>query len=142
MPDDAIDFELVTNAGQLATPPPLSRERVVLSWKTTSGKSAAMYVSELTALEFGEYQESMRVYEGGGVVGVSMRHDDLRFLSYVCRDAHGNRIWQTTDAAIEQLGRYGRASITSLLAAANRVNRADEDPASAEGNSEPTRTGS
>lgn len=143
MSDDDIDFELVTNANQLAPPPPLTRERVVLpDWKTTSGKAVGFLAWELTALEWGEFQETSRVYRNGDFAGISLVNEDLRYLSFTLRDANGNRLWSTPEAAVAQLGCYGKASITLLVAASNRVNSKNADQASAEGNSEPTPTGS
>lgn len=139
MSDDDIDFELITNAAQLAPPPPLRRERVVLpDWKTTSGKAVGFYVYELTALGYSDFQDGLRTWDGATVTAVDVKHQDLHFLAATVRDANGNRIWPDAKAAIAQLGRYGRSSIERLLVAANRVNGEDVTPADAEGNSEPT----
>lgn len=138
MSDDDIDFELVTNANQLAPPPPLARERVILpGWKTTSGKAVGFFVYELTALEFGEFQDSTRVYDGGAFTGITLKNEDLKLLAFTVRDANGNRLWNTTESAVAQLGRFGQASINLLVAASSRMNQ-KADRASAEGNSEPT----
>lgn len=143
MPDlDDLDFELVTNANQLAPPPPLNRERVILpDWRTSTGKVAAVWVYELTALEFGQYQNSLRVYTDGRFVGINLEHDDLKLLAYTVRDGNGNRLWNTAQAVIDKLGQYGQASIDLLTAASNRVQK-KQDPASAEGNSAETPTDS
>lgn len=147
MSDDDIDFELITNASQLAPPPPLAKERVVMpDWRTTSGKAAAFYEWELTALDYTNFQEGMRTWEngvrGGRVTAVDVTHQDFHFLAATTRDANGNRIWHDAKAAIAQLGQFGQASIDKLLAAAQRVNRGNVAPADAEGNSEPTPSGS
>lgn len=144
MSDDDIDFELVTNANQLAPPPPLARERVILpGWKTTSGKAVGFWVSELTALEFGEFQDSTRIYDGGRFTGITLKNEDLKLLAFTVRDGNGNRLWHTTESAVAQLGRFGQASIDLLVAASSRMNqRKNEDQASAEGNSAPTPTDS
>lgn len=136
--DDDIDFELVTNASQFAPPAAMGRERVILpNLKTTSGRVAAVYVQELTAREYYEHQDALRVYEDGRFTGINHKNDDLKLLAIAVRDPNGNRLWPTAKVAIEQLGRYGQKSINTLLEAYVRMNRpADEE--SAEGNSEPT----
>jgi hypothetical protein len=132
--DDDVDFEIVTSARQLGPPPALRRELVVLpEIRTTSGKATALYEYELSAKDFSAYQETSRVYVAGEFRSVTFKDEEIRFLAFTTRDENGNRLWHSTDAAIAQLGMYGRTSLQKLVAAANRVNSASVS--SAEGNS-------
>ena len=144
MPDDDVDFEIVTTASQLGPPPALRRERVVLvDWKTVSGRAAAFYVYEMSALQYGEYQECLRIYKDGELSSIDLRNDELKFLAFTIRDPNGNRLWPTTSAAVAQLGSYGKADINLLLAASNRMNANTRKAVErAEGNSEGARNGS
>jgi hypothetical protein len=133
--DDDLDFEIVTNASQMAPPLPLRRERVILrNVHTTAKKLAAIWQYELNALDHNLFQETGRVYVNGDLQGVTMKNNILRFLAFTSRDPNGNRLWQTVEEAIAQLGKYGKTDIDLLLDAANRVN--SPNPASAEKNSE------
>lgn len=135
--DDDLDFELVTSARQLAPPPPLRREKVVLTeWKTTSGKAAGFLAWELTGADWAEFMESGRIYRNGTFQRYDNKDEDIRFLAYTLRDGQGNRLWHTVDAAKGQLGHLGKASLNLLLNAANKVNAPKE--AAEEGNSEKT----
>jgi hypothetical protein len=125
----------------LASPPPLKKEPVTLAeWKTTSGKAARFLVWELTAADYAEFLESGRVYKDGVLKRYETKTEDVRFLAFTVRDQHGNRLWNTMDAAVGQLGSLGKATLNLLLNAANAVNSAPA--ASAEGNSGETANGS
>lgn len=139
--DDLDEFELVTNARQLAAAPPLRQEKVtVTDWKTTSGKAARFLVWELTAVDYADFVESGRVYKDGVLKRYDNKDEDVRFLAYTVRDQNNNRLWPTVDAAKAQLGQLGKASLNLLIAASNRVNSARSS--SAEGNSDATPTDS
>lgn len=132
---EELDFELITNIGMLAPPPPLRNETVTVpEWKTTSGKAARFLAWELTANDFADYVESGRVYKNNVLQRYNQRDEDVRFLSYTLRDQHGHRLWNKVEEAKVQLGRLGRSSLSELVAAANRVNSAKES--ATEGNSE------
>lgn len=134
---DELDFELVTSARMLAPAPSLRHEKVILKeWLTTSGKPACFLVWEQTAADYAEFLESGRVYKDGVLRRYDTKDEDFRFLSYVIRDSHNNRLWHSFEAAKLQLGAIGKSSLGVLMAAANRVN--NERPGSAEGNSETT----
>jgi hypothetical protein len=136
--DEDIDFELVTNFKQLAAPPPLRKEAVtVAEWKTKSGKSARFLLWELTASDYADFLESGWTYnKDGSRKRYDNKSEDFRFLGYVIRDAHGNRIFTTTDSANSQLGGLGKATLNLLMGTANKVNMARE--ADSEGNSDET----
>jgi len=135
--DDDVDYELVTNARQLAPPPALRKEPVIVAdWKTVSGKAARFLVWELTAADYAEFLESGRVYKDGVLKRYDVKDEDIRLLAFTVRDQHGNRLWNTVEAAKSQLGALGKASLNLLLNAANEVNSAK--PGSAEGNSDET----
>lgn len=139
---EELDFELVTNARQLASPPPLRHEPVTLTeWKTTSGKAARFLVWELDANDYASFFESGWVYNKDGS---RKRYDDefqdIRFLAHVLRDQHGNRLWPKTEDAKAVLGRLGKSSINDLAAVATRLNSARDG--AKEGNSEGTRNDS
>ena len=136
-PEDDLDFELVTSFRQLASPPPLRQEKITLTeWKTNSGKAARFLVWELTAGDYAEFLESGRIYKDGVLKRYETKTEDIRFLAFTIRDQHGNRLWNTTEGAVNQLGNLGKATLNLLLNAANSVNSAN--PASAEGNSDET----
>lgn len=139
---DEPEFELITSSRQLAAPPELRKEKVILAdWLTNSGKPAAFLEWELTAADWAEFMESGRVYtKDGAFRRYDNKDEDVRFLAFTTRDQHNNRIWPTVDAAKAQLGHLGRADLLLLMAAANRMNRAKD--ASAEGNSEETESAS
>lgn len=134
------EFELVTNARQLAPPPALRTETVSLpEWKTTSGKAARFMLWELTAADYAEFFESGRVYgKDGTMLRYNAQNEDVRFLAYTVRDQHGNRLWPKVEAAQAQLGGLGKASLNILMNAANRMNAPKDS--SAEGNSEETQS--
>jgi hypothetical protein len=135
--DDELEFELVVSARQLAPPPPLRKERVIVTdWPTTSGKAAAFLVWELTAGDYADMVEAGRVYRDGAFQRFNLPYEDFRLLAYVVRDQHGNRLWSSVDAAKGQLRDLGKASLNLLLNAASRVNAVKV--AAAEGNSEET----
>lgn len=141
MPDvvaDELEFELVTNLKQLSTPPPLRKEAVTVSeWKTRSGKSARFLLWELTAADYAEFLESgWTLNKDGSRKRYDNKTEDVRFLGYTIRDASGNRIFNTADAANSQLGSLGKATLNLLMNAANRVNMAKESDT--EGNSDET----
>ena len=139
--DDELDFELVLSARQLASPPPLRQEKVTLAeWKTKNGKAARFLVWELTAADYAEFLESGRIYKDGVLKRYETKTEDIRFLAFTIRDQHGNRLWNTNEAAVTQLGTLGKATLNLLLNAANSVNSAS--PASAEGNSDGTQNDS
>lgn len=141
VPADELEFELVTSIRQLAAAPSLRKEPVTLAdWKTVSGKAARFLVWELTAADYAEFLESGRIYKDGVLKRYETKTEDVRFLAFTIRDQHGNRLWNTTEAANAQLGNLGKATLNLLLNAANAVNTAS--PASAEGNSEETPSGS
>jgi hypothetical protein len=139
--DDDVDFEILTNANQLAPPPPLRVEEVVLPGvKLKNGKAAKVFCHELTALEYDEFQDTGRVYDKtGALVSANIRNEDLRFLAFTVRDHHGNRIWHTVEACKAQLGQYGKSVTSRLMVAANKANFGDAD---AEGNSDGSSGGS
>jgi hypothetical protein len=140
---DELDFELITNAKQMLPPKPPRKEPVVL---TELGKNArdryqGYLMWELTQGEFNDYQRSNKVLDNNGYEqGVDFSHSEIKLLSFCARDANGNRIWSTPEKAVEQLKKYGRATIEKMLAAANKANSISV--ASAEGNSEETESGS
>lgn len=140
--EDDLDFELVTSARQLAPPPPLRREPVTLEdWKTVSGKSARFLVWELTAGDWATFMESGRTYnKDGAFKSYDTQGEDIRFVAFTARDQHGNRLWNRVEDAKAQLEPLGKATLNLLLEAANKVNSAK--PASAEGNSDETTSGS
>lgn len=134
MSDDTVTF--ITNASQLAPPPPLKREPVgnVPGLTAMDGTPARLFAQELNAYDFGEYQASLRD-DNGDLTNKTYSHNNLKFLSYTIVDARGNRLWHTEKAAIEQLGRYGQSIISKLFEAAVKVNAADEGAVDrAEGN--------
>lgn len=136
-----LDFELITNFKQLAPPPPLRKEKVVLAdVKTVRGKPAGFFCWELSALDYSEFQETTRVYVNGSLDSISLKNEDMKYLAYTVRDANNNRIWNTVEEAIAQLGQFGRSVTNQLVAASNRVNSSNYT--SAEGNSEKTQTDS
>lgn len=138
---DELDFELVTNARQLAAAPPLRNEAVVVpEWMTTSGKVARLMVWELTALDYADFMEEGRTYKDGVVVSYDARREDLRFLAWCVRDQHNNRIWAKSEEAFPVLGPLGRTTLNVLMSAANRVNSAKA--ASTGGNSPETQSDS
>jgi hypothetical protein len=138
--DTEVEYELITSARQLASPPALRKEEVkVPDWPTTSGKGARFLVWEMTAADWAEFMEAGRVYsKEGNFLRYDTKDEDMRFLAYSIRDQHGNRIWPTVPAASGVLGSVGKAVVNLLLTAANKVNRAR----SAEGNSEETQIAS
>jgi len=137
--ESEIDFELVTSARSLGAAPKLRRERVILpEVKTKSGKAAAFLCWELDALEYGEFQDSSRVYKDGEHVGNSAKNEDLRFLAFTLRDGNGNRLWSNLEDAKSQLGKYGKSVTSKLMVASNKANFGDRDEPSAEKNSEAT----
>lgn len=138
---DEEEFELVSSVRQLDDGPALRREAVTLTdWKTKSGKPARFLTWELSAADWAEFMESGRIYKNGVLQRYDNKDEDIRFLAYTLRDAHGNRLWPTIEAAQRQLGELGRATLLALINAANRVNSAKS--ASAEGNSDATPTAS
>lgn len=126
--DDDVDYELITNARQLAPPPPLRKELVtVADWKTTSGKAARFLVWELTGADHAEFVESGRSYNSdGSFKRYDSATEEVRFLAAVLRDQHGNPLWPKTEDARAQLGKLGKSTINLLMAAANRMNSAKE----------------
>jgi hypothetical protein len=133
---EEIDFEIVTNVRMLAPPPALRHEPITLKdWKTTSGKKARFLVWELTAADHADWIESGRVYTKDGVFKrFDNKDNDIRFLAYVLRDPHGNRLWHTVETAKAVLGSIGRSDIEALLEVANKMNSAKDG--ATEGNSE------
>jgi hypothetical protein len=135
--DEDLDFELITNTGQLAAAPALRKEVVTLKdWKTQSGKAARFMVWELTAATYSEFLESGRVYKNGALLRYDGKDEDIRLLAYTVGDQHGNRLWKSAEAAKLQLGPLGKASMDLLLKAANGVNSVQQ--ADTEGNSDGT----
>jgi len=137
MPDVVEDeFELITNFKQLAAPPELRKEAVTVSeWKTKSGKAARFLLWELTASDYADFLESGWTYnKDGSRKRYDNKTEDFRFLGYVIRDASGNRIFNTTEAASTQLGGLGKATLNLLMGTANKVNMARDT----EGNSDET----
>lgn len=135
--DDDLDFELVTSAKQLSAAPPLRSETVTLKdWKTQSGKAARFKVWELTAATYADFLESGRVYKDGTLKRYDVKDEDIRLLAYTVGDQHGNRLWNTVEAAKAQLGPLGKANLDVLLKAANGVNSVQQ--ADTEGNSDGT----
>lgn len=130
------EFELITNFKQLAAPPELRKEAVTVSeWKTKSGKAARFLLWELTASDYADFLESGWSYnKDGSRKRYDNKTEDFRFLGYVIRDASGNRIFNTADAASTQLGNLGKATLNLLMGTANKVNMARDT----EGNSEET----
>jgi hypothetical protein len=123
--EDEEEFELVTNARQLAPPPSLRTEKVTLKdWPTVSGKPARFILWEMTAADYEDFFDAGRIYKDGAFIRYSSKFEDIRFLAWTTRDQYGNRLWPTVDAAKAQLGGVGRASLNLLLNAANRVNSA------------------
>jgi hypothetical protein len=139
--EEDLDFELVTSSRMLAPPPPLRKEPVTVDdWKTTSGKKARFLAWELTAADFAGCIESGWTYKDGARKKYDEEGADIRFLAYVLRDQHGNRLWNKVEDAKAQLGQLGRASIQTLVAAGNRMNTAKE--MAKEGNFETTQSDS
>lgn len=137
MPDVVEDeFELITNFKQLAAPPELRKEAVTVSeWKTKSGKAARFLLWELTASDYADFLESGWSYnKDGSRKRYDNKTEDFRFLGWVIRDAHGNRIFNTVEAASAQLGGLGKATLNLLMGTANKVNMARDT----EGNSDET----
>lgn len=137
MPDVVEDeFELITNFKQLAAPPELRKEAVtVTEWKTKSGKAARFLLWELTAADYADFLESGWTYnKDGSRKRYDNKTEDFRFLGWVIRDSHGNRIFNTTEAASTQLGNLGKATLNLLMGTANKVNMARDT----EGNFEET----
>jgi hypothetical protein len=138
--------KLITNTRQLPPPPKLKTEIVWLDELENNGEVPGFVMSELTAFDFGEYQDSLRTHDStGATTGVDFKHDDLKLLAHTTRDADGNRLWQTSEAAVSDLGRYGKTIIDKLVAASNRVNgggRSKADQESAEENLDSTQNGS
>jgi len=89
-------------------------------------------------LEYGEFQDSSRVYKDGEHVGNSAKNEDLRFLAFTLRDGNGNRLWSNLEDAKSQLGKYGKSVTSKLMVASNKANFGDRDEPSAEKNSEAT----
>lgn len=132
---EELDFELVTNARMLGNPPPLRKEAVTVpDWPTQSGKAARFLAWEMTANEFGEYQDAGWVYKNGVRTRFNDKDTDIRFLSYTLRDQHGHRLWGKLADAQAQLGKLGKSSLGALVAASNRVNSPKDE--GTEGNSE------
>lgn len=140
--DDDDDFELITSARQLGTPPPLRKEEVkIRDWPTADGKKKAKFLAwEMTGGDYREYVESGWTYKDGMRQKYDNAGEEMRFLSFGIRDQHGTRIWPTVDAAKAQLEALGRPSLLLLLNAVNKANSVK--PAGAEGNSEGTPTDS
>ncbi|HEX4394190.1 MAG TPA: hypothetical protein VH084_22020 [Mycobacterium sp.] len=123
--EDEEEFELVTNARQLAPPPTLRTEKVTLKdWPTVSGKPARFILWEMTASDYEDFFDAGRIYKDGSFVRYSSKFEDIRFLAWTVRDQYGNRLWSTVEIAKAQLGGVGRATLNQLLNAANRVNSA------------------
>lgn len=118
------EFELITNFKQLASAPELRKEPVTVSeWKTQSGKSARFLLWELTASDYAEFLESGWAYnKDGSRKKYDSKTEDFRFLGWVIRDTHGNRIFTTNDSASATLGALGKATMNLLMNAANKVN--------------------
>lgn len=133
--EDEGEFELVTSSRQLAPPPSLRTEKVTLKdWPTVSGKPARFILWEMTASDYEDFFDAGRIYKDGSFVRYNSKFEDIRFLAWTVRDQYGNRLWPTVEAAKEQLGGVGRASLNLLLNAANRVNSAKVS--SSKGNSD------
>lgn len=136
------DFELISSPRQLAKAPDLHKEKVFLTtdeWPTTNGKGSIFLAWELSGSGYSEFLDSGWVYKEGIRHHYDPIDEDIRWLAHTLRDAGGNRLWQTTEAAKNELGQVGRATQLKLIAAVNRMNSGNST-ARAEGNSEKTQT--
>lgn len=136
---EEIKGRFITNPSQLGPPPKLRRKIVELpEWKLSDGGYAQFYVHELTALEHVEYQRSMRKYENGRHVGVDTENADLKLLSFILRDPHGNRPWPTPEASVSFFNAYSARSLEPIFDVYNGLPHVDESVEDIEGKSEKT----
>jgi hypothetical protein len=137
--DEDLEFELITSARQLGTPPALRTTQVTLKeWKTANSKKAARFtVTELTASDYDALVRAAWTYNPDGSRKRYVAEDsDIRLVAWTVVDPHGNRLWPTVDAAKAQLRPLGKASLDVLLNAANEVNSVKAEDV--EGNSDGT----
>lgn len=136
--DDDIDFELILNPNQLAAPPAMQTETVILKdWKTQSGKAAGFKVWELTASDYDTLIRSGWTFNPDGTRKQYSQDDqEIRLLAFCVRDPSGHRLWKTVEDAAKQLRPLGKATFDQLVLAANRVNSVKIEDS--EGNSDGT----
>ena len=140
---DDVEFELITSAKQFVEPPKLRKLPVTLTpneWPTRSGKGARLFMHELKAGAFFDFQDEGWTYKDGVRQSYDSRNEDYRFLAYVAGDAHGTRLWPSWRDARDQLERIGRSTFVKLMKVANEVNNEREE--ATEGNSEEIQSGS
>lgn len=140
---EELEFELITSARQLGTPPALrTKEVIVKDWKTATSKKAAKFIiAELTASDYDALIRAAWTYNSDGSRKRYVAEDqDIRLVAFTAVDPHGNRLWSTIDAAKAQLRPLGKASLDLLLNAANEVNSVKAEDV--EGNSDGTQSDS
>ena len=137
--NEELEFELITSARQLGTPPALrTKEVIIRDWKTATSKKASKFiVSEVTASDYDALVRAAWTFNPDG----SRKHyqaedSDIRLVAWTVVDPHGNRLWSTIEAAKAQLRPLGKATLDILLNAANEVNSVKVEDV--EGNSEGT----
>lgn len=126
---------LISSPKQLRRKPKLRDEYVDFSdWETIDDGCARFRVCELSAGEHAECVDAGYTYKDGARVSFNDKDSDFRWLSFVLRDEHDNRIWPSVADAKAFFQDAPRGDILALVQAGNRVNAAKR------GNSETTQS--